>query len=164
MAVYGQALEAIQTILSSKDLIYEDKTLTSCMTLLFFEIIYALSTRKSSYLGDEQWMTVPWQRAPKSDFHHLLDIMAKMPGLVEQTELAISRDAVSTSPTDMESLRERYWAIERQHQLINHTTKFRDNVKDNCLYDAIRLTAVDRIIPGLSNLRNRTQKFAPQQR
>ncbi|EPE25388.1 hypothetical protein GLAREA_01300 [Glarea lozoyensis ATCC 20868] len=163
MAVYGQALEAIQTILSSKDLIYEDKTLTSCMTLLFFEvleisgsnirgwishiqgtsqlfqlrgpglhisgsshqlflgfrptgIIYALSTRKSSYLGDEQWMTVPWQRAPKSDFHHLLDIMAKMPGLVEQTELAISRDAVSTSPTDMESLRERYWAIERQHR------------------------------------------------
>jgi hypothetical protein len=36
MAVYGQALEGIQAILSS-DLIFEEQTLASCMTLLVFE-------------------------------------------------------------------------------------------------------------------------------
>lgn len=40
--------------------------------------------------------------------------MARMPGLIERTDLAISMDAISPSPTEMESLRERYWAIERQ--------------------------------------------------
>ncbi|TVY41895.1 putative membrane protein [Lachnellula subtilissima] len=161
MAVYGQALEGIQAILSSDDLIFEEQTLASCMTLLVFEvletsgsnvrgwishvngisqlfqlrgpelhvsesshrlflgfrptgIIYALATRRSSYLGDEEWLTVPWQRFPKSDFHHLLDIMARMPGLIEQTEHAISMDAILSSLTEMESLRERCWAIERQ--------------------------------------------------
>ncbi|CZR52366.1 uncharacterized protein PAC_02243 [Phialocephala subalpina] len=161
MAVYGQALEGIQSILSSDDLIFEEQTLASCMTLLVFEvletsgsnvrgwishvqgisqlfqlrgpglhisesshrlflgfrptgIVYALATRRSSYLGDEEWLTIPWQRVPKSDFHHLLDIMARMPGLIERTELAISMDAILPSPTEMESLRERYWAIERQ--------------------------------------------------
>jgi len=37
-----------------------------------------------------------------------------MPGLIEQTELAISMDAILPSPTEMESLRERHWAIERE--------------------------------------------------
>ncbi|KFY92301.1 hypothetical protein V498_05053 [Pseudogymnoascus sp. VKM F-4517 (FW-2822)] len=77
-------------------------------------IIYALATRRSCYLGDEEWLTTPWQRAPKSDFHHLLDIMARLPGLIERTELTISVDAILRSPVVMESLRERYWAIECQ--------------------------------------------------
>ncbi|KAG9228330.1 hypothetical protein BJ875DRAFT_477767 [Amylocarpus encephaloides] len=161
MAVYGQALEGIQGMLLNDDLICEEQTLASCMTLLVFEvletpgsnvrgwishiqglsqllqlrgpglhisesshrlflgfrptgIIYALATRRSSYLGDREWLTIPWQRAPKSDFHHLLDIMARMPGLIERTELTISMDPILSSPTEMESLRERYWAIERQ--------------------------------------------------
>ena len=38
MAVYGQALEGIQAILSSDDLIFEEQTLASCMTLLVFEV------------------------------------------------------------------------------------------------------------------------------
>ncbi len=37
-----------------------------------------------------------------------------MPGLIEQTERAISMDATLPSPTEIGSLRERYWAIERQ--------------------------------------------------
>lgn len=197
MAVYGQALEGIQAILSSDDLIFEEQTLASCMTLLVFEVspifhpsyfvgavhsdmqtryskhqariygdgwvisreflnsfncvvldctyldratdfssvsgplkyisihpslnstdwlqvIYALATRRSSYLGDEEWLTIPWQRVRKSDFHHLLDIMARMPDLIERTELALSMDAILPSSTEMDSLRERYWAIERQ--------------------------------------------------
>ena len=45
MAVYGQALEGIQAILSSDDLIFEEQTLASCMTLLVFEVspIFRLS-------------------------------------------------------------------------------------------------------------------------
>ncbi|TVY49975.1 Uncharacterized protein LOCC1_G000484 [Lachnellula occidentalis] len=161
MAVYGQALEGIQAILSSDYLIFEEQTLASCMTLLVFEvletsgsnvrgwishiqgisrlfqlrgpalhisesshqlflgfrrtgIVYALATRRSSYLGDEEWLTIPWQRVPKSDFHHLLDIMARMPGLIERTELAISMDSILPSPMEMEFLREKSWTIERQ--------------------------------------------------
>lgn len=38
MAVYGQALEGIQAILSSDVLIFEEQTLASCMTLLVFEV------------------------------------------------------------------------------------------------------------------------------
>lgn len=38
MAVYGQALEGIQAILSSDELIFEEQTLASCMTLLVFEV------------------------------------------------------------------------------------------------------------------------------
>lgn len=38
MAVYGQALEGIQAILSSDDLIFEEQTLASCMALLVFEV------------------------------------------------------------------------------------------------------------------------------
>ncbi|KFY46073.1 hypothetical protein V495_02661 [Pseudogymnoascus sp. VKM F-4514 (FW-929)] len=122
MAVYGKALEGIQAILSSDDLIFEEQTLASCMTLLVFEvletsglnIVYYLATRRSCYLGDEKWLTIPWQGVPKSDFHYLLDIMAQLPGLIERTELAISVDAILRSPAVMESLRERYWAIECQ--------------------------------------------------
>jgi hypothetical protein len=40
--------------------------------------------------------------------------MARMPDLIERTERAISMDAILPLPTEMESLRERYWAIERQ--------------------------------------------------
>ena len=40
--------------------------------------------------------------------------MARMPGLIERTELAISLDSILPSPTEIESVRERYWAIELQ--------------------------------------------------
>ncbi|KAK5233737.1 ccr4 associated factor [Exophiala xenobiotica] len=44
------------------------------------------ATRKATYLGEEDWLNIPWTIFPKSDFHHLLDIMARMPALVELTE------------------------------------------------------------------------------
>lgn len=40
-----------------------------------------------------------------------------MPDLIERTELAISMDSILPSPTEMDSLRERYWAIERQFRM-----------------------------------------------
>jgi len=38
MTVYGQALQGIQAILSSDDLVFDEQTLASCMTLLTFEV------------------------------------------------------------------------------------------------------------------------------
>ena len=38
MAIYGQALEGIQAILSSEDVVFEEQTLVSCMLLLIFEV------------------------------------------------------------------------------------------------------------------------------
>jgi hypothetical protein len=49
MVVYGRALEGIQAILSSDDLILDEKTLMSCMTLLFFEVSPIL--RASHFAG-----------------------------------------------------------------------------------------------------------------
>jgi hypothetical protein len=53
--------------------------------------------------------------------------MARIPSLIEQTELAISMDAKLPSPTEIEYLRERYWDIERQLRtwyinLVNSST------------------------------------------
>ena len=49
MAVYGQALEGIRAILSSEDLIFDEQTLASCMTLLVFEV--SLVFRPSHFVG-----------------------------------------------------------------------------------------------------------------
>lgn len=45
-----------------------------------------MATRKATYLGQQEWLTIPWIAIPKPDFHHLLDIMAEMSSLIEQIE------------------------------------------------------------------------------
>jgi hypothetical protein len=68
--------------------------------------------------------------------------MAQMPRLIEQTELAISIDAISASPTDMGSLRERYWAIERRLRTWyidledSSTTPLRSETSPTTIYSA----------------------------
>jgi hypothetical protein len=58
MAVYGQALEGIQAILSSDDLIFEEQTLASCMTLLAYDVspIFRLSHFVGAVHSDMQTM------------------------------------------------------------------------------------------------------------
>ncbi|EXJ93040.1 hypothetical protein A1O3_01596 [Capronia epimyces CBS 606.96] len=49
-------------------------------------IIYALALRQPTYLGGQDWLSIPWTTRPKSDFHHLLDIVAQIPTLIDHTE------------------------------------------------------------------------------
>ncbi|EXJ78442.1 hypothetical protein A1O1_08842 [Capronia coronata CBS 617.96] len=48
------------------------------------QITHALATRKSTYLAQPEWVTVPWKIQPKSDLDQLLDIMAQLTTLIEQ--------------------------------------------------------------------------------
>ncbi|CZR61803.1 uncharacterized protein PAC_11700 [Phialocephala subalpina] len=77
-------------------------------------ILYALATRKATYLADQDWLTIPWTTMPKSDFHHLLDIMAKIPTLAEATE-RISKESNSQDIDSqwIECLR-RNWDVHNQ--------------------------------------------------
>jgi hypothetical protein len=43
-----------------------------------------LATRKSTYLAQQDWLTVPWKIHPKSDLDRLLDIMAQIASLIEE--------------------------------------------------------------------------------
>ncbi|EXJ84468.1 hypothetical protein A1O3_05136 [Capronia epimyces CBS 606.96] len=47
-------------------------------------ITHALATRKSTYLAQQDWLTVPWKIQPKSDLDQLLDIMAQIATLIEK--------------------------------------------------------------------------------
>ncbi|KIW28976.1 uncharacterized protein PV07_04827 [Cladophialophora immunda] len=47
-------------------------------------ITYALATRQSTYLAQQDWLTVPWETQPKSDLDRLLDIMAQIAVLIEK--------------------------------------------------------------------------------
>ncbi|OAP54953.1 hypothetical protein AYL99_10653 [Fonsecaea erecta] len=48
-----------------------------------WKIVLALATRRSTYLAQQDWLTVPWKEHAKSDFDQLLDIMAQMAILLE---------------------------------------------------------------------------------
>ncbi|KIW73486.1 hypothetical protein PV04_01600 [Phialophora macrospora] len=47
-------------------------------------ITHALATRKSTYLAQQDWLTVPWKIQPKSDLDQLQDIMAHIATLIEK--------------------------------------------------------------------------------
>ncbi|KAH8753019.1 hypothetical protein F5883DRAFT_432810 [Diaporthe sp. PMI_573] len=68
----------------------EDPLLTafrSCRALLSFAI------RRRTFLEDRKWKTVPWEKVPKTALDSLIDIMADMPGLVN--DMAASEQPIS---------------------------------------------------------------------
>jgi len=49
-------------------------------------IFDAMSRRKSTFLADPEWCTVPWENIPKSPMDHLFDIMVQLPNIFERAE------------------------------------------------------------------------------
>jgi hypothetical protein len=45
-----------------------------------------LATRRSTYLARQEWLYEPWISQPKSHFHHLLDIMAKISIVIQEVQ------------------------------------------------------------------------------
>lgn len=42
--------------------------------------------RRPTFIGEARWVTVPWKKLPKNDFHLLLDIIAQIPKISAQTD------------------------------------------------------------------------------
>ena len=65
-------------------------------------IVQALSLRKRTFLEQEEWKTVPWADDPasKNSFDYLVDILANLPGLLED-------GAAADTPKRFRNFRER---------------------------------------------------------
>jgi len=71
----------------------------------------ALALRKRTFLEDQDWITIPWMDAPtpKSSMHRLIDVVARIPGLLEDIDRiqAEQTTADATNQQEIESYRQR---------------------------------------------------------
>lgn len=49
-------------------------------------IVTALLNRKSTFCGDPEWVTAPWERHPKAPIDRLLDILSQIPSLLQRVD------------------------------------------------------------------------------
>ncbi|KAL1877924.1 hypothetical protein Daus18300_002277 [Diaporthe australafricana] len=88
----------------------EDPLLTayrSCRALL---ICQSFAIRRRTFLEDKKWKTIPWEKLPKTALDSLIDIMADMPGLVN--DMAASEQPIS--PTTRASFHQRVGELREQ--------------------------------------------------
>lgn len=80
------------------------------------QIVLALATRKSTYLARKDWLTVPWKLHPKSDFDHLLDIMAQISTLIEKAARHDTTTAFTTPLAHAQRIRlvQQGWELHSQ--------------------------------------------------
>ncbi|KAI3395259.1 hypothetical protein diail_1612 [Diaporthe ilicicola] len=79
----------------------------SCRALL---ICQSFAIRRRTFLEDKKWKTIPWEKLPKTALDSLIDIMADMPGLVN--DMAASEQPIS--PTTRASFHKRVDELRRQ--------------------------------------------------
>ncbi|EPE10572.1 c6 zinc finger domain protein [Ophiostoma piceae UAMH 11346] len=86
------------------------------------QFIYALLTRKSSFLSDSDWINRPWSTSAKDPQDKFMDQMYCIPVLLEQT------DKISESNADTETTIQGYWDIIGQYHAIHNCLQgwFRD--------------------------------------
>lgn len=83
--------------------------------------------------------------------------MAQLPGLIEQTELTISVDAILRPPTVIEALRERYWAVECQ--LRTWYTNLMDSSAMPLRSETSLMTITSAMLPDLQPLTDSSLDF-----
>ncbi|OAL40455.1 hypothetical protein AYO20_00191 [Fonsecaea nubica] len=82
-------------------------------------ITHALATRKSIFLAQRDWLTVPWKIHPKSDLDRLQDIMAQVATLLEKAErlrTASTSTAVAATVPERTALVHQGWIFHSQLQ------------------------------------------------
>lgn len=86
------------------------------------QFIYALMTRKSSFLSDADWINRPWSNSAKDPQDKFMDQMYCIPVLLEQT------DKIEASNADIETTIQGYWDIIGQYHAIHNCLQgwFRD--------------------------------------
>ena len=55
--------------------------------MAIIQISVALQERKSSFLRDEAWMTLPWNNVPKTPRDRILDILVEVPTAFEAADI-----------------------------------------------------------------------------
>lgn len=83
--------------------------LCSRLTLVI-QICQSFAIRRRTFLEDKKWKSVPWEKLPKTALDSLIDIMADMPGLVN--DMAASEQPIS--PTTRASFHERVGELREQ--------------------------------------------------
>ncbi|MCJ1243569.1 hypothetical protein MMC30_000766 [Trapelia coarctata] len=60
----------------------------------------ALALRKRTFLEDQDWITIPWMDnpTPKSSMHRLIDVVARIPGLLEDSDRIQAEQATADTP------------------------------------------------------------------
>ncbi|KAK2606011.1 hypothetical protein QQS21_003528 [Conoideocrella luteorostrata] len=57
-----------------------------------------------TFLASSKWKTIPWQKIPKDDYHHLLDIFVQVPTLVYARKQLANGHSVGSMKTDNPAL------------------------------------------------------------
>lgn len=55
-------------------------------------IYAAILSRQATYLADEDWLTVPWEKQSRTFFDRLIDFAVHVPGLLEKFDLILDKD------------------------------------------------------------------------
>ena len=51
-----------------------------------FQITVAMERHRHIFVGEPDWLTLPWQTYPKMAYDRILDVLAVLPGLFEESE------------------------------------------------------------------------------
>ncbi|KAF1984725.1 hypothetical protein K402DRAFT_455606 [Aulographum hederae CBS 113979] len=97
LRVYGKALLEVNKGIQDMERVKGDEMLCACFILGQFEMIAAITSRKTSFLGQPAWKEIPWTNHPKSLKDELLDIMLDIPSILELDDFL--RDLVSSHET-----------------------------------------------------------------
>ncbi|GAD98705.1 predicted protein [Paecilomyces variotii No. 5] len=98
----------------------------SCMSahghVLFSEhrlywITWALNTRSSTFLSQEQWKSIPWISNPsnKDILHLLLDTVVEVPAFLQEVDKCMAGDNASSAPRKKALA---LWALSLQNKLL----------------------------------------------
>jgi (R)-2-hydroxyglutarate---pyruvate transhydrogenase len=78
------------------------------------QLSIALLSRRSTFLSQPEWTTIPWEKHPKSKFDLLLDIMATLPALFERTDRILPLQATVMRRFEAQEVLYNCLALERQ--------------------------------------------------
>ncbi|KAL8730765.1 MAG: hypothetical protein Q9166_003835 [cf. Caloplaca sp. 2 TL-2023] len=82
---YGKALNTMATDLMQPQEMWSTSTIRSAIILFIYEALNAMNEQKRSFLGQQDWLHVPWaaHSGQKSHLDKLMDIQCILPGLFE---------------------------------------------------------------------------------
>jgi hypothetical protein len=84
--------------------------------MLDTQIVNALGSRTATFLAEKEWMTLPWRDSIKSVHHELLDLMAKIPSILEQAQSITYKPEAHEILSSTLSLIEKCWDLNNQFQ------------------------------------------------
>lgn len=78
------------------------------------QIILALSDRKATFLSSPSWMTKPWIGRNKSSVDTALDILCKLPSLLQEWDIISAGKRYPETHDRVQRLKEKFWELEKE--------------------------------------------------